>query len=235
MRKESDKPRRARLHLIDRLELAISTVRHVDGVWIGSLGDTPEANLTRVETALSLIKQHSPLDYARVIRELERIWVTLSVHGVGQYRHSLKACILDERYVADPATTVERIASTIVHEATHARLERYGVAYKEELRPRIEAVCFRRERAFAVRLPNSDDLQQEIAQYLEWYPANPDYFSDANFFELRRAGAIEGLRYLGMPDWLIRAVVTSVSMRDRVRSLFRTPWRPGGRNNRAIS
>jgi hypothetical protein len=219
MRKERHKPSQLRPRLVDRIELAMSTSRHVDGVWIGSWGRTPEEDLTRVEGALLLIQQHSPLDHARIVRELERIWVSLSFHGLGEYKHSLKACILDERYVADPATTVERIASTIVHETTHARLERYGIGYKEELRTRIEAICFRRELAFAVRLPDSAELQQEIARYLEWYRANPDQFSNAHFRERHTAGGIEALRYLGTPDWLVRAMPIQKSMIDRARRL----------------
>jgi hypothetical protein len=217
MRKESCKPRPVRPRLVDRMELAMSTARHVDGIWIGSWRGNSE-NLTRVEAALSLVKQHSPLDYARITRELERIWVTLSVYERGQYHHALRACILDERYVADSATTVEQIASTIVHEATHARLERYGIEYKEELRTRIEAICFRRELAFAVRLPNSAE-PQEIARRLEWYQSNPDQFSDAQFREHQTAGGAEALRYLGAPDWLIRAVLASRSIIGRVRRL----------------
>ena len=193
----------------------MSTSRHVDGIWIGSWRRNPE-DLTSVEGALSLIKQHSPLDYARIIRELERIWVTLSVYGRGQYHHALRACILDERYVADSATTAEQIASTIVHEATHATLERYGIEYKEELRTKIEAICFRRQLAFAVRLPNSTELQ-EIEQRLEWYQANPDQFSDAQFREYHTAGGAEALRFLGTPDWLIRAVLASRSIIGRAR------------------
>ena len=220
MRKESCKPRPVRPRLLDRMELAMSTARHVDGIWIGSWGRTPE-DLTRVEGALSLIKQHSLLDYARVIRELERIWVNLTLHGLGEYRRSLKACVLDERYIADPATTVERIASTIVHETTHARLERYGIEYKEERRTRIEAICFRRELAFAVRLPDSAELQQEIARYLEWNKANPDQFNDAHFREKHTAGEIEALRYLGAPDWLVQAVLALTPTIRRVRK-----WSP---------
>ena len=116
-----------------------------------------------MEEALSLIKQHSPLDYARITRELKRIWVTLSVYGRGQYHRALRVCILDERYVADPATTAEQIASTIVHEATQARLERCGIEYKEELRTRIEVICCLRQLAFAVRLPNSAEEQENCA------------------------------------------------------------------------
>ena len=60
--------------------------------------------------------------------------------------------MLDERFVTNPETTIERIASVIVHEATHARMERCGIGYAEDQRARIETVCFRRELAFAVRL-----------------------------------------------------------------------------------
>jgi hypothetical protein len=220
MSNERHRPPQARPSIGDRIQLAMSTGQHLDGIWIGSWRRIPE-DLMRVESALLLIKQHSPFDYARIIRELERIWVTLSFHGLGEYKHSLRACILDERYVADSATTVEQIASTIVHETTHARLERCGIGYKQELRARIEAICFRRELAFAARLPDSAELQQGIARCLEWYQANPDQFSDAHFQEGHTAGGIEALRYLGTPDWLIRAILMPLPIIGRARTLFR--------------
>lgn len=175
----------------------------------------------RVEGALLLIKQHSPLDYARITRELERVWVRLLPHSLGEYMHSLRACILDERYVAGPATTVEQIASTIVHEATHARLERCGIEYEEQRRARIEAICFRRELAFAARLPDSAELQEGIARCLEWYQANPEQFSDAHFQEAHAAGAVEALRYLGSPEWFVKAFSLALPIVSRARSLFR--------------
>ena len=220
MSKKRHKPPRARPGIADRIRLAMSIGRHLDGIWIGSWRGKP-ADLACVEGALLLIKQHSPLDYARITRELERIWVSLSFHGLGEYKHSLKACILDERYVADPATTVEQIASTIVHEATHARLERYGIEYEEPQRTRIEAICFRRELAFAARLPDSAELQQGIVRCLEWYQANPDQFSDAHFREDHTTGGIEALRYLGIPNWLIRAILMPLALISRASRLFR--------------
>src|SRR5687767_10756012 len=135
MRKERHKPPQARLRLLDRMQLAMSTARHVDGLWIGSWR-TPE-DLTRVERALLLVKQHSPLHYSRIISNLERIWIFLLPGGLAAYNHSLKACVLDERFVADSATSAEEIASAIVHEATHARLERCGIEYNEDRRARI--------------------------------------------------------------------------------------------------
>ena len=214
------RPPQARPRIIDRIRLARSIGRHLDGIWIGCWRGGPE-ELTRVEGALLLIKQHSSLDHARITRELERVWVCLLPHSLAVYRHSLRACILDQRYVADPATTVEQIASTIVHEATHARLERCGIEYEEQRRARIEAICFRRERAFAARLPDSAELQEGIARYLEWYQANPEQFSDAHFQEAHTAGGIEALRYMGTPDWIIRAISASVPIIRRTRRLFR--------------
>ncbi|QHO73138.1 hypothetical protein ACH79_11280 [Bradyrhizobium sp. CCBAU 051011] len=219
MSKKPHRPPQARPRLVDRIQLARSTGRHLDGIWIGCWRGRPE-DLTRVEGALLLIKQHSPLDYARITRELERVWLHLLPHGLGAYNHSLRACVLDERYVADPATTVEQIASTIVHEATHARLERCGIEYEEQRRARIEAICFRRELAFAVRLPDSAELQEGIARCLEWY-ANPEHFSDAHFQEAHAAGAIEALRHLGSPGWFVKAFSLALPIVSRARSLFR--------------
>jgi hypothetical protein len=206
MSKESTKTPQVRPRLLDKIDLAMSVHRHVDGIWIGSLYGSSE-QLTRVEGALSLIRQHSPLHYTRIVRELDRIWIKLTNHGVGEYRDNLKACILDDRYIVDSTVTVEHIASTIVHEATHARIERHGIKYNQELRTRIEAVCFRREMAFAARLPNGAELQQGIKRCLDWCTANPDEFTDTQFRERDEAAGTEELRYLEAPDWLIRAAL----------------------------
>lgn len=52
---------------------------------------------------------------------------------------------LDREFVLAESTHPELIATTIVHKAAHARIESCGIGYKEKLRPRIEAACFRRE------------------------------------------------------------------------------------------
>jgi hypothetical protein len=225
MCKERQKLLKVRPSLIDRMQLAASSGRQVHGIWIGTYF-APE-HLSRIECALMLVKQHSPLHYFRIIRDLERIWIFLLPDGLAEYKHSLKACVLDERFVADPATSVEQIASAIVHEATHARLERYGIGYDEDQRARIEAICFRRELAFAVLLPDSSKLQQDIAGYLERYPANPDYFRDAPTIERHTNGEIEMLRHIGAPNWLIRTMLNLKLIISRARGLFRVTLRPG--------
>jgi hypothetical protein len=145
--------------VFERIELAWSTGRHVDGIWIGSWR-TPE-DLRRIEAALLLIKQHSRIHYSRVIHNLARVWVRVLLGPRAEYDDPLKACVLDERYVS--SASLESLAATIVHETTHARLARCGFEYKEGMRSRIEAVCHRRELDFAAKLPDSTDLQHEIA------------------------------------------------------------------------
>jgi hypothetical protein len=63
--------------IADRIDLWLSTGRQIDGLWVGTTEDKPRPGLRRVEDALQLIKQHSPLHYCRVIHNLERVWVRL--------------------------------------------------------------------------------------------------------------------------------------------------------------
>jgi hypothetical protein len=188
----------------DLIALWLSTNRDVDGLWVGSTEGKPHQGLRRVEDALQLIKLHDPLHYSRIIRNLERVWVHLLPSALAHYNSSLNACALDERFVLAETTTLQKIASTIIHEATHARLDGWGIDYDEAVRYRIEAICLRRELNFLTKLPDSEHLQHEIVHTLEWYATKQDYFSDRNHQELDDQGAPDTLRYLGAPDWFVR-------------------------------
>jgi hypothetical protein len=129
---------------------------------------------------------------------------------------SLNACKLDERFVLLETTTLEHIASCIVHEATHARLERWGISYDDEkTRSRIEAICLRRELNFVGKLPQAEPLREEIARKLEWYIGDHDYFSNINRWQRWEQGNVETLRHLGTPDWVISVVL-------KIRAVIRT-------------
>jgi hypothetical protein len=220
MRKDRPGPSKTRPRLIDRFNLATSSSsRHVDGLWVGS-HRTPD-DVKRVEGALLLIKQHSPLHYSRILKNLERIWIFLLPQSRAVYNSSLRACVLDERYVANPATGIEQIALTIVHESTHSKLDHCGVKYQEQLRTRIEAICKRRELALAAQLPASTQLQKEIREQLDWIQANPHYFTDAQIRDRQSLGESEVLRFVGFPEWYVRAHPTLKSMFRRVRDVFR--------------
>jgi hypothetical protein len=115
--------------VIDRVGLWLSTSREVDGLWVGSFESRESSpGLRRVEDALQLIKHYDLLHYSRVIHNLERVWVNLLPYAVAHYDRSLEACVLDERFVLLETTTPQQIASAIVHEATHARLEQWGIS-----------------------------------------------------------------------------------------------------------
>ncbi|OAF07030.1 hypothetical protein AYJ54_18395 [Bradyrhizobium centrolobii] len=176
----------------------------IDGLWVGTTESKPYPALRRVEEALQLIKRHDALNYSRIIRHLDRIWVHLLPSAQAHYDRSLNACVLDERYVLKDAMTLEQLASTIVHEATHARLEGWGVQYIEAMRTRIEAICLRRELNFLTNTPDSEFLRDEIVRTLEWSAADRDFFSNKNFELRRQDGEIETLRYLNAPNWLTR-------------------------------
>jgi hypothetical protein len=180
----------------------------------------PYPALRRVEEALQLIKHSDNLYYSRVIHSLDRIWVNLLPYALAHYASALNACVIDERFVLLETTTLERIASTIVHEATHARFERWRIRYAEKARSRIEAICFRRELNFLTKLPSSEPLQEEIAHTLEWYATNQDYLSDVNFRERDDRGQIETLRYLGAPNWFVRFAMCLI-WRRRLRTFAR--------------
>jgi hypothetical protein len=190
--------------LADRLALWMSHSSKVDGLWIGTMESEAQVGLRRVEEALLLIKRQDGLNYSRIIRNLDRIWVNLAPGSLAHYDRSLNACVFDERFVRNEATTVEDIASTIVHEATHARLESWGVTYDEAKRPRIEAICLRRELDFARKLSDGDRLRQEIVNRLEWLAGDRDFYSNTNFQQRRQEAEIETLRYLNAPSWLVR-------------------------------
>jgi hypothetical protein len=200
----------------ESFELWYSTGRDIDGVWVGTFED--KAGLRRVEDALQLMKQQSPLHYSRVTSNLDRIWLRLVPSSRANYSPRLNACELDERFVAQADTTPELIASVIVHEATHARLERWGIAYDEAKRHRIEAICLRRELNFVSRLSGCEALQEELRQSLDYYRNAPEYFSDKNFQQRFDDGSLETLRHLGVPNWIVAFITKTVDLRRRLRS-----------------
>jgi hypothetical protein len=201
------KPRiKQRPRLLDRLTFWISARKRVDGLSIGVLSGDPELVFPRLEEALGLIKTHDRLSYDRLHRELERVWVTMLAGAIGQYSPSFNACMLDSRFLLAETTSAEMIAAVIVHEAAHARLMRCGIGYEESLRSRVEAICTRREVAFAKRLPDGEEVR-ESAQSSPALQAGDEFWTDEAFAQRDHAGSVEALRALGFPGWSVRALL----------------------------
>ena len=217
--------------LVERMEVWFSKGQVVDGLWVGSSQWDPEPAIERVEAALRLIERCAPLHYLRVKNSLARIWVHLVPHGAGCYLHSLNACVLDERIVASETITIEWIASAIVHEATHARLEKLGIRYVEAARVRIERICICRELDFVRRLSGAAALQEEITQNLNRCRGENSRYTDQNMWQQIDQGNAEILRYLGAPEWVTALAFRTRNPSDRIRRFMSRCWprsRPDG-------
>ncbi|RAZ86665.1 hypothetical protein DPM33_28045 [Mesorhizobium hawassense] len=201
--KKAAEPQRDMRSFVDRLArqgaVKLSRKLTVDGLKI--VGDK---GTDKIVEALGLIRDFDPVRYRRLLRDVGQILVTVLPASVAQWAEASKACELDERYLIDDARTAEHVASTIVHEATHARLMRCGIGYEEEIRDRVERVCLRREIAFAARLPIGADAAQRAEANLE---AMPD-FSDKAMRERHLDGLRDALLYLNMPVWLVSLMVS---------------------------
>src|SRR5882762_1426222 len=207
--------------LADKFARWLSKGRVIDGLWIGSAQWDSEPALQRVEAALRLIERFAPLHYRRVKNSLSRIWVQLVPRGAGCYLHSLNACLLDERVVASENTTLEWIASAIVHEATHARLEKRGIRYDEAVRHRIERICARRELDFARHLSGVDALHEEITRRLYLCNEENASYTDQNMWQKIDQGNAEMLRHLGTPEWVIALVFRARNLLNGIRRFTR--------------
>jgi hypothetical protein len=205
--------------LLDGLALRLSDSRRIEGIWVGCFGvEKSGGALGRVEEALCLIKTYDSLRYDRLLRDIDRIWVNLLFGSNGEYRNSLRLCVLDERFVLGDTTRPEQIASVIVHEAAHARLKHCGIGYQAELRARVEAVCFRRQRAFAAKLPDGEEVTRDAESRLAGYPS--DFWTDDAFRARFEQGGAEALRFGGAPEFLIRILLRFRGLLARIHRLI---------------
>jgi len=215
-------PQRECPSFVDRVQLYLSTSKYVDGLWVGAYLESGEKALSSVEEALGLIKAFDPRRYDRMRRDLERVCVTVLPGNLAQFKSSIRACELDERFVLREASRPGLVASAIVHEATHARLWRRGVVYQEKLRPRIERICVRQELAFAARLPNGAEVQEWAGARLSLFSS---YFTDAAFRKRDSDGTVAALIYAGFPSWLAQRLVAVRSRHVAVLGFLRGGWR----------
>ena len=202
--------------LVHKLEKLISCSQTIDGLWIAA--DSQE-DLAILREALALIATHDPSRYAKMGRDLTGVWARIVPGSIGKFDYRHFICELDHRFVK--TASAEQIASVIVHEATHARLWRRGIEYPEELRSRIEAVCIRRQQAFAARLPAPELTPDIIAEHYATLPVSS--WSNTSLDRRHLAGSIAALRDLNVPRWIIRlALLRHRALRRRRRRAERS-------------
>ncbi|MDB4916434.1 MAG: hypothetical protein JWM95_4078 [Gemmatimonadetes bacterium] len=185
-----------------RLVFRLAKHRASHDIRVGTLGHSAEeANLlfAKIDAALSLIARYDPRRLARLVRNARGILVIGTVGGIGVW--SPGACLvrLREDYLLAADVSPTHVASTLVHEGTHAWLSHLGFGYEEHRRQRIEAICYRSEIAFARRVPDGEMLLPALEAGLA---LDPGYYSTAT----RREQDFTDLRTLGVPEPLIKLV-----------------------------
>jgi hypothetical protein len=143
--------------------------RFVVGGWevVNLTTDAPEVALERLKLAFDLIGHVSPNRLARINRDVGRVLLLMVDAPV--YWPFVNGFAIG--LAAAKEAPVDKLALTIVHEATHARLWRAGFRYTPDIRGRIEHICVRAELDFARHLPRSRELEADLREKLslEWW------------------------------------------------------------------
>ncbi len=189
------------LFRIESLIFRLGTKRIVHGipVAIPFLDSRKDEDLAfgKLNAALSMVERHCPEKYRTLHRDVKSILIYGVPSTFGNYSHDTRMIHLFLEHVLDPETTRETIASTLIHEAQHARLCRLGFGYDEPIRGRIEALCFRAERFLARRMPNGQAMVERAELWLS--EDRTSYFSN----ESRMRARLDALCEHGYPVWAL--------------------------------
>ncbi len=142
--------------------------------------ETEKVAIAKVFAALDLLREVSPQQLERMARLVNGITVARLPINLAAWYPDLGAVALDRDFVLDPDTSTARIASLIIHELTHARLEAAGFRQATLAPERSERICYLAERNFIARLPQSHSPQQLAELNQRYFDALPWYFSDAS-------------------------------------------------------
>lgn len=199
----------------DFLAIKFNNKRTIDGLPVFYNSDHAGKDADKVVAALRLIQKFDLVQYRRVVCDLNRIWITTIPGAIGRFIKSTSTCELDRRFVLDEHTATEQIASTIVHEATHAHLFRRGIGYEERLRARVEGICMGREQAFAAKLPDGASIRNWVeASRVELESLE---FSNVAMHARRIDDSRNALLDLNAPAWLADVIVFFARRRHQRR------------------
>ncbi|HVX42123.1 MAG TPA: hypothetical protein VHB25_21360 [Gemmatimonadaceae bacterium] len=116
---------------------------------------TPDV-LARLDEALALIEQYQPWRLRHLQRDLRQILV-IRYPCRGAYIPSERTCITELTFLARRDISAAVVASSIVHEGIHARIDRFrqtvGTGIRGDDMPREERLCRKAELAFGQALP----------------------------------------------------------------------------------
>ncbi len=108
--------------------------------------------MERLDEALGLIERFQPWRMAHLRRDLHRIWI-VRYPCRGAYLPEERTCMTELTFLARRDISAAPVASSILHEGVHARIDRMGVRREGRDRAREERICRRAELDFGRALP----------------------------------------------------------------------------------
>lgn len=108
--------------------------------------------LARLDEALALIERYQPWRLRHLQRDLDEIRV-VRFPCRGAWIGEQGACVTELTFLARRDISAAPVASSIIHEGMHARVDRMGVSRYSRDRAREERLCRRAELEFGESLP----------------------------------------------------------------------------------
>ena len=134
-----------------------SEVAVIEGIRLADGEASPHFGAA-VPAAIRLIKDLDRRRFRRLQRHITWIVNSPLPRGGGAYHHPTQTCRLDFTTTAPSSDTdylAAAVATTLIHEATHALIESRGIRYIGDIRGRIERCCVREQNRFLRRLSQS--------------------------------------------------------------------------------
>jgi hypothetical protein len=143
-------------------------------VWaMSSNEDVRRVVLEKVLAGLDVLAETAPKQLERIPILMLGITVRPLTSKAAEWNAVLAVCQLDEHYVVDSRATPVGVATVIIHELTHARLDRARILSTRRNRGRIERICSLAERNFLLRLPSSNERTRLLATNARWLAIDP--------------------------------------------------------------
>lgn len=120
--------------------------------------------LRRLDDALALIESVQPWRFAHLARDVDRFWI-VRYPCRGAFFADTRTCMTELTFLARTDITAAPVASSILHEGMHARVNAMGVSRVDRDMAREERICRRAELAFGRALPV--DLGQPVIERAE--------------------------------------------------------------------
>ncbi|MFN8571084.1 MAG: hypothetical protein U0132_03440 [Gemmatimonadaceae bacterium] len=108
--------------------------------------------LERLDDALGLIERYQPWRLRHLQRDVDHVRV-VRFPCRGAYLPDVRACVTELTFLARRDITAAPVASSILHEGVHARVDQMGVRRDGRDRAREERLCRRAELEFGRSLP----------------------------------------------------------------------------------